>query len=443
MPIGIRRAFHRSSRQRGQRRRGARKQRQRIVGRVSFRGRGAVARSAARARGERRRGWRRPRVRLPPLRRAPSIPSRRAMPASAAMPTRWSSPARAAPAPRRQARAPARRGGAASSGAPSSFAPPCSAGDRWRLQTPRRPPLPTATACRRRIRLRIRDASAQAMPPENGASTRTRAGGAAPRRAWVSASASSAGSAPSGEGASVGKALPSGRRTNPAASASRAHHFQSVAGVARSHSATIRLTSGQSSTISATSASGHDGDAHAPIASLRRDRDMMGRVGTGELVLEREAGGAGDARRGHRRQHDARDAHLRRGEHDFDPVGARPRGSAVPSLLHAVAGGIEERPRLRAIRRAVWRRTERAARSLVDPPRYALRGDSRSGSAHRAHAKCLLRARIVVVYSTAIVRSGHSTICQTIAGRAAPLRRTSARARECVAPWRASMVTRK
>ena len=113
----------------------------------------------------------------------------------------------------------------------------------------------------------------------------------------------------------------------------------------------MRATFGRASTMAASSDRDDDRDANSAVASLRRHGDVMRGVRPGELVFERKSGGAGDARRRHGRQRDRRDAHLRSGEHDLDPVRAGPRGRTMPALAHASAGGIEQRPGVGTVRR--------------------------------------------------------------------------------------------
>ena len=225
-----------------------------------------------------------------------------------------------------------------------------------------------------------------------------------------------------GDGASVGKALPSGRRTKPA-----------VSGLARAPSPVGRR-SGEvglgddtchvwdSVDDCGNERSRHDRDANAAVASLRRHRDVMRGVRGRRAGLRAQtprrrrramAGIGGNATLAMRTCEAASTTSIR--------SAAGHAAGRSTALAHASAGGIEERPSFRAIRR----------------------GRGGEQNAQHRHVEYSWRARIAVVYSTRSLRSGHSTICQTIAGRAPPPRRTSARARECVAPWRASMVIRK
>ena len=81
-------------------------------------------------------------------------------------------------------------------------------------------------------------------------------------------------------------------------------------------------------------------------------------------------------------------------EDHLDPIGARPRRGRMPAASDARAGGIEERPGRRVIRRR---------RGGGEDAQH--RHDRRAGSA------C-----IGTVYSTPLSPNVHSTICQTIVG---------------------------
>jgi hypothetical protein len=103
--------------------------------------------------------------------------------------------------------------------------------------------------------------------------------------------------------------------------------------------------------MAASSDRGRDRDANSAVGALRRHGDVVRGVRSGELVFERESGGAGDARGRHGRQCDRRDAHLRSGEHNLGPVRGGPGGGTIPAHAQASAGGIEQHPGVGTVRR--------------------------------------------------------------------------------------------
>ena len=201
-------ALHGTRRQGRQRRRAAREQRQRIVRRRKALGMPPFRVSARESGARRRRGWRRRPARRRRQRQGQSIRALHATRRSAATPIRrrWRRHAGTSAAPARIERRgkDARRHGRASSaaaeragrGSRSMAAANAVAGAAsQRHGVPRRKSTPVS---------RCQRASAASA---NGASTRTCEGGDPLRRACASATASSAGRAPSVDGASTGKAL--------------------------------------------------------------------------------------------------------------------------------------------------------------------------------------------------------------------------------------------
>ena len=126
---------------------------------------------------------------------------------------------------------------------------------------------------------------------------------------------------------------------------SPAHQRQPAIGAASSGSAMIRVMRRSAGDDRRDERARDDDSAHASIGRLRRHAEMMLGGRAGELVLEREARGAGDARGSHRRQLDGRDAHLRRGDHRFDRCRRQATPRVIGARARATAGGIEQSPR--------------------------------------------------------------------------------------------------
>ena len=346
--------------------------------------RGAIARNGARRARRAAAGVAAASGATPAVAAATSIPARRATLASRSVPIRPSSRRRGAPAPRRRAPTPAQRARPMLSAAP--LARVASPGSGRRSMAPANAAAPAASQCHgvprdefdagfavpareRGLREWGVDADPQRRGDRRGAPER------APARARPEArhrrrriGRESAAVRPADEACGIRARARTISSRSPAA--------------ARSHSATIRATLGQRRRC-AEAATRDDRDANAPVASLRRHRDVMRGVGAGELVLERKCRGAGDARGRHRRQCDRRDAHLRGGEHDLDPVRGGPCGRDDPRPLRTQAPAASKSAHASARSAAGAASSRTRSTVMLDDPR---------------------RARIAVVYSTISVQ---------------------------------------
>ena len=317
--------------------------------------RGAIPRSGARARARAAAGVAAASGATPAA-AASDVHSLRVAPrvVAAATPIRRRWRRRGARARRRRATsAGAKRRAGVARGAAAARVVAVAAADRWRRRTRRPAPPPSATACRGRTRRRSRVASARATASANGASTRTRGGGASPRRACASASGEL------GRQRAVGR-----RRVDRESAAVGAADEARGAGVARAPAPVggrcgeVRLGDDPRDVraVLPTMAASSDRAAIAtrtrPSGACADDRDVMRVVGSGELVFEREA--ARRPRRATRGSGGSATLAMRTCDaasttSTGPPAATRPERS--PAGAHAGAGGIEERPGLRAIRR--------------------------------------------------------------------------------------------
>jgi hypothetical protein len=83
---------------------------------------------------------------------------------------------------------------------------------------------------------------------------------------------------------------------------------------------------------------------------LRRHREMLRILRSGQLIIDRKAAAAANARRGQRGS-DTCDSHLRRCEHGLDTVLRRARRPAIATRAHAWIRTTRTAPSLRTVAR--------------------------------------------------------------------------------------------